>query len=199
MKYIKLFEDYSKFNTNNDEWHRSVDFTKEEEHNLRKFAKDKGYNLGDIIGIGFGGVAFDMNDKVFKYTYDDIEVSASIDLEGKNCEYLANVYETYETEKGYVIILEKLGELPDSIVDDLKEISTKFDKHPEYNFDDLIESFDENFNDKLSDNQKKLYSDLLKIKEEGRKYNIDIIDCKIDNLGIKNGHIAMFDVKCSGY
>lgn len=197
MKYIKLFEDYSKFNTDDVEYHRSNDFYKEEEKNIRDFAKSKGYNLGEIIGIGFGGVAFDMGSKVLKYTYDDIEVSASDFLINKKTEYFANVYEITEFERGWIIIMEKLDKLSDDNINDLKNISSKLSDSPEYNLDKL--NMDSEFYNDLSDSEKVLYTDLINMRKESDQLGFDLIDCKIDNLGIKNGHIAMFDVKESGY
>ena len=198
LKYLKLFEDYHQFNKSEDEWHRSNDFTKEEEKQVRDFAKEKGFILGDIIGIGFGGVAFEIeNDKskVLKYTYDDIEAGVCGFLKNKNTTYFADIYEMFDFKGVWVILLEKLKELDYNTINDLQIISNKIDgnKINEYNFDDI--TYNETLRSSLSDNQKKLYDELIAMRKEASELGFDLLDCKIDNLGLKNGHIAMFDIK----
>jgi len=206
VKYLKSFkthsyalhEDYTHFNTTDDEWHRSNDFTKEEEISVREFSKTKGYNLGEIIGIGFGGVAFSIENKphqILKYTYDDIEVSTSDIIKENSTEYFANVYDVYELNGVWVIITERLNPLSSDVVNELREISQLSKNHNnEYNFDNIdIDMVYE----KLTEPQLELYEDILNMKKEAIKLGFELIDCKIDNMGIKNDHLAMYDAKMS--
>ncbi len=95
----------------------------------------------------------------------------------------------------WVILLEKLKELDYNTINDLQIISNKIDgnKINEYNFDDI--TYNETLRSSLSDNQKKLYDELIAMRKEASELGFDLLDCKIDNLGLKNGHIAMFDIK----
>jgi hypothetical protein len=202
MKHIKLFEDYTGFlkgvNPDSVEYHRAFDFSENEENNIRNFAKDRGLVINEIIGIGFGGVAFELNnDKVLKYTYDDIEVGACDFIEGKHCEYFADVYKIYEFNGAWIIILEKLKLLDKKTIDSLKEMPID-NKSGEYNFDELNNGFNVDIYVTLTEYQKRLYRDLIEIRKEGSKHGFELLDCKIDNLGFKNGHLAMFDIKHTG-
>ena len=130
-----------------------------------------------------------------KYTYDDIEAGVCGFLKNKNTTYFADIYEMFDFKGVWVILLEKLKELDYNTINDLQIISNKIDgnKINEYNFDDI--TYNETLRSSLSDNQKKLYDELIAMRKEASELGFDLLDCKIDNLGLKNGHIAMFDIK----
>lgn len=203
MKYIKLFEDFKE----TDEYHFSNYFTKELDSSIKNWAYKNRHIITGVLGMGYGGIAYSLlNNKVLKYTEDDIEATAMSYLEGKNSEYLANVYEVNDFNGVWIIIEEKLKPLKSSgrlalmsLLDlycNYKGIGTPH----KYNFDILfVHGYDEIFANKLNKRLRKYYDNIFKIMEECKDNGFYVLDCKIENLGMKNNHVAMFDIKTTGY
>ena len=123
-------------------------------------------------------------------------MDASVFIENKKCKYFANVYNVYQKIHGWVIIIEKLEPLDNDTIKHIKKICIKTNSFGEYNLDEL--NLDEQEYDDLPNRQKSLYDDLVNMRKEAEKYGFELLDCKLENLGMKNNHLAMFDMKHTG-
>jgi hypothetical protein len=162
--------------------------------------------------------------KLFKVTTDYLEMETTELLVGKKSEYIVNIYEALETDEGYmVIVMERIDPLSDdykkSLVQFYLGVEGYFKEYPEfakrqsgmelslterppedyYIGDILSHGINKNFELYLKNefpHSIKTYHDLLNVWYESiEKYNIVPSDIRIDNMGLKNGHLAIFDIK----
>lgn len=188
----------------------SIDWTKEVKKQHVKVANDLGLKLSAIIGSGNWGIVYEIAnepEKVFKVTTDNEEYRTAIELEGKKSEYLANIYKVFEIDEDYVgIIMEKLDKLSHgqqaSLISFYRGIKkcTKMSKNDRYEISKfLYDGIDKDFISCLKKTDPMglhAYKDLLKIAKEFNKHQLEVpTDIHKGNLGSKNGHLAMFDIR----
>ena len=206
MKYIKLFEDFNNVEVVDEDYFSNF-FTEKLDSSIKYWAYKNRHIITGLLGIGYGEIIYSLlNNKVLKYTEDDIEVITCSFLKEKKCEYLADIYEIEDFDSVWIIIEERLKELNISGKLALKSLLDLYynykgiDLPSEYNFNIFFtHGYDEIFNNKLGKRLKSYYNDIFGIMEECKKIGFYVLYCKIDNLGIKNNHLAMFDIKYTGY
>ena len=193
---------------------RRVDWKKQIEY----ISKKLNVKLIKFLGGGMFGIAYAIpGNRVLKLTEDDGEIYSSKSIVGKKSEYLANIYKVYSI-KGHpdkkAIIQERLQPLNQKYIDGFRSFISKMDDFCIQNgqvfggdvtiaeFLQDSDLYHEDFNNFLEqesfgddDYAGVVYGDLLSIYEEAAGYGIDLVDIHEENCGIKNGHMAMFDIK----
>ena len=123
--------------------------------------------LLDFLGGGACGIAYKIpGNKVLKITEDEYEINTAKELLGKHNEYLADYYKTYSI-KGHPDKLVIVKEYLEELTPEAKESCDAF-------FDGLY-----------------VYNDFIKMFSEA----VDLTDITTQNCGMKNGHIALFDIR----
>ena len=174
---------------------------------IEKVARQLKVELTNFIGGGLWGIAYEIpGNKVLKITQDQSEVNTAKHLIGKENKYLANIYKIYSikgNKEKKVIIQEKLEQL-DNYTNKAVDLFGKY--FNESNFRGmtwaqmLSEGWNEEFDGFLKSNGKEgsiaeeIYSALLQIYDEAANMNIFLADIHKENLGLKNGDLAMFDI-----
>jgi hypothetical protein len=193
--------------------HREEEWKKE----IAQVAKQLKVELTNFLGAGVWGIAYEIpGNKVLKITEDDREVNNAKHLAGKKNEYMADIYKVYSIGKKKekesspfqfsagkkVIVMEKLTPL-EKVMPMLRKVIDFSDAFDEYSNEDsswtemLENGWDEDFDNYLKKQKKGLdgvYSDLLTIYEEAASKGIYLSDMHQENFGIKNGHLAIFDI-----
>lgn len=193
---------------------RRVDWKKQIEY----ISKKLNVKLLKFLGGGLFGIAYAIpGNRVLKLTEDEGEVYSSKSIIGEESEYLANIYKVYAI-KGHpdkkAIIQERLQPLTQKYKDGFTSFVNKMEDFliqqgsvfgGDMTIADFLRDSDlyqddfnyfleqESFGD--DDYAGIVYGDLLSIFEEAAGYGIDLSDIHEDNCGMKNGHMAMFDIK----
>lgn len=195
------------------------DWNDEHEANI-KVASNLGYKLGKPFGSGEWGIVYNIEghpNKLYKVTTDFDEMDAAKWIEGKESEYMANVYKAIETDEGYmIIVMERLEPLNDEYKKSLNQFYVGMENYymdnnhsdvSEFNVYDaegmqgvLGKGLDKNFESYLKEkfpSGVKVYHDLLNIWNEATKKHklAPLTDIQGENMGIKNNHLAIFDIK----
>jgi len=167
------------------------------------------------MGEGFFGIAYDVGGKVLKVTNDRSEAVDSAAMIGKQSDRIADIYKVYtidhHEDELYVILLEKLHipenytkyhELLDNIFEqeffmDSYSIFAMYLSNPSY--------FKELYHDEIIDllrPHKKLswfYNEMIAIADEVMKKRLKTADfISPQNVGLKNGKLAFFDLGGAG-
>ena len=166
---------------------------------VNKLVQEKGYGrvVDEVLG-GNGTAYFTSKGNVIKLTGDKSEYETANVIKGKNNKYIADVYESGRLQsshinggEGYIIIMEELG-LPKQMSDTFDNCCCGVNKpiYVEYNETPAVihppVDGDEECN--------KLHKNLLMIRQELTQYGIGWSDIGIDNLGMKNGKLALLDL-----
>ena len=163
------------------------------------------------MGAGVWGIAYEIpGNKVLKITEDDREVDNAKHLAGKKNKFMADIYKVYsigrkkETSPFHfsagkrVIVMEKLEPLKGPMLRKIIAFSDAFDEYnnEENSWTDMLENgWNEGFDEFLrSQGLEDVYSDLLAIYEEAASKGVYLSDMHQENFGIKNGHLAIFDI-----
>jgi hypothetical protein len=193
--------------------HREEEWKKE----IAQVAKQLKVELTNFIGAGVWGIAYEIpGNKVIKITEDDREVENAKHLVGKKNKFMADIYKVYsigrkkEQESSpfrfsagkKIIVMEKLMPLESvrPMLGKVIDFSDAFDEYSseESSWSEMLENgWDEDFDNYLRKQNKGLedvYSDLLAIYEEAASKGIYLTDMHQENFGIKNGHLAIFDI-----
>lgn len=153
---------------------------------IYKVSKDLGYTIVEKISGGAYGYAFLTSDnEVLKVSYDRGDAVAADILIGKKCEYLADCYHVHKTNEFDIIVMEKL----DTENLNEKKLKKAMTDHYKY-FNSKMPSIGDVY--RLCFNS--YFRDFIKIYKESRKYNVRIDTQNSGNFGLKNGHLAAFDL-----
>lgn len=154
---------------------------------IYKVANELGYNLVKKIGAGQYGTAYLTNDnKIFKVSYSKTEANAADKLIGINCEYLCNYYNVYETNEFWIIVMEKL---------DTENVNKEKLKNSIGSAFDIVHLTSPNIKDVYRLFFNSYVRDFIKIYKEAKKYKVHIDTQNTGNFGLKNGHLAAFDLE----
>ena len=183
------------------------------EKEIAQVAKQLKVELTNFIGAGVWGIAYEIpGNRVLKITEDDREVDNAKHLVGKKNKYMADIYKVYsigrKKEKETspfqfsagkkVIVMEKLETLKGPLLKVIIAFSDAFDEYSneENSWTEMLaDGWDQGFNDFLEEKGlDDIYSDLLAIYEEAASKGIYLSDMHQENFGIKNGHLAIFDI-----
>jgi len=183
------------------------------EKEIAQVAKQLKVELTNFIGAGVWGIAYEIpGNRVLKITEDDREVDNAKHLVGKKNKYMADIYKVYsigrKKEKETspfqfsagkkVIVMEKLEPLKGPLLKVIIAFSDAFDEYSneENSWTEMLaDGWDQGFNDFLEEKGlDDIYSDLLAIYEEAASKGIYLSDMHQENFGIKNGHLAIFDI-----
>ena len=164
-----------------------------------KLAKQKGYGkvVDEMLG-GNGTAYFTSKGNVIKLTGDKSEYETANTLKGKQNKYIADVFESGKLDsshivngEGYIIIMEELG-LPKRMAETFENCCCGVNKpiYIEYNETPAIINPPVNGKEECE----KLHKNLLMIRQELTQHGISWSDIGIDNLGMKNGKLALVDL-----
>ena len=166
---------------------------------VNKLVQEKGYGrvVDEVLG-GNGTAYFTSKGNVIKLTGDKSEYETANVIKGKNNKYIADVYESGRLQsshinggEGYIIIMEELG-LPKQMSDTFDNCCCGVNKpiYVEYNETPAViyPPVDG------SEECKKIHKNLLMIRQELTQHGIGWSDIGIDNLGMKNGKLALLDL-----
>ena len=164
-----------------------------------KLAKQKGYGkvVDEMLG-GNGTAYFTSKGNVIKLTGDKSEYETANTLKGKQNKYIADVFESGKLDSshivngdGYIIIMEELG-LPKRMAETFEDCCCGVNKpiYIEYNETPAIINPPVNGKEECE----KLHKNLLMIRQELTQHGISWSDIGIDNLGMKNGKLALVDL-----
>lgn len=181
----------------------------------KKQAEDLyGVKIDKFLGSGSWGAAYSTtNNKVLKFTYDSKEYEAARPLIGRKNTYLVDLYGVEKLGKGnYAILMEKIQPMNDKYRKDIENFDRLIDKQ------DIVGAMSveigKSWADILSDGYNEdtaaylaskntesnimspvdVYKNLLKIYEEAEDNGVMLTDMHLENLGIKNGHLAALDL-----
>lgn len=197
-----------------DEAHQREEEWKKE---IAQVAKQLKVSLTNFLGAGVWGIAYEIpGNRVLKITEDDREVDNAKHLIGQKNKFMADIYNVYSIGKKKekesspfqfsagkrVIVMEKLIPLEkdNQMLGKVIKFSDAFDEYSseESSWTEMLENgWDEDFDNFLRKKNKGLedvYSDLLAIYEEAASKGIYLSDMHQENFGIKNGHLAIFDI-----
>lgn len=169
------------------------------EEEIIQVAKQLNVKLDKFIGAGAHGIAYEIpGNKVLKITIHPNEVNNSKLLVKKKNEYLVNIDKVYSVKKNHhtIIIMEKLQPLGP-----WKKRLKDFDEAVGRYYGQFLWSksggnwdHDDDFGKQLPPNLVPVFHDIVNIFSEARQKGIELKDVRIDNLGLKNGHLAAFDL-----
>ena len=166
---------------------------------VNKLAQEKGYGkvVDEMLG-GNGTAYFTSKGNVIKLTGDKSEYETANVIKGKQNKYIADVYESGKLEsshiikgEGYIIIMEELG-LPKSVGETFDDCCCGVNKPIYIEYDETPAIIHPPVDG--TEECKKLYGNLLKIRQELAQHGIGWSDIGIDNLGMKNGRLALVDL-----
>ena len=164
-----------------------------------KLSEKKGYGrvVDEMLG-GNGTAYFTSKGNVIKLTGDRSEYETANVIKGKQNKYIADVYESGKLDsshiingEGYIIIMEELG-LPKRMAETFEDCCCGVNKpiYIEYNETPAVIHPPVDGTEEC----KKLHKNLLMIRQELTQYGISWSDIGIDNLGMKNGNLALVDL-----
>jgi len=164
-----------------------------------RLAQEKGYGrvVDEMVG-GNGTAYFTSKGNVIKLTGDKSEYETANVIKGKKNKYIADVYESGRLQsshinsgEGYIIIMEELG-LPKQMAEIFDGCCCGVNKpiYIEYNETPVV------IHPPVDNTEecKKLHKNLLMIRQELTQHGIGWSDIGIDNLGMKNGKLALVDL-----
>lgn len=186
--YIKTYEQFL-----NEELGSEYDFK------IHEFANELGYTLKERLGSGENGVSYiDDNGYVFKLTINPDEFNTAEYLEDKELKYFANIYSTFISDDGDMMGIRKeyIEPLPNNLKENVKLFFDEFEHY--YNdviFEDVLrKGFDVKFNKFLnSKDLSDIYNQFVLMFKEADDEGILISDVSLENLGIRNDHLVLFD------
>lgn len=163
-----------------------------------------------LIGKGQRGEIYDIgNNRVEKITSDKSEYEIALKLVGEDHEYIANYISAVSLgDNKYSIIKEKI-QPNTSIKNALLNLENKWDEEAVsgYNLIDYLKKYltlpssllinkvsIKKFIYTLDDKEKKLFLQLIDLIEYLKSIQIQNLDLHVDNIGIKNGHLALFEL-----
>jgi hypothetical protein len=166
---------------------------------VNKLAEEKGYGrvVDEMLG-GNGTAYFTSKGNVIKLTGDKSEYETANVIKGKNNKYIADVYESGKLSsshivkgEGYIVIMEELG-LPKQMAEIFEECCCGVNKpiYIEHNETPVVIHPPVNGKEECE----KLHKNLLMIRQELTQHGISWGDVGIDNLGMKNGKLALLDL-----
>ena len=179
--------------------YKKLSFDVDPKELVNKLAQEKGYGkvVDEMLG-GNGTAYFTSKGNVIKLTGDKSEYETANVIKGKNNKYIADVYESGKLNsshikggEGYIVIMEELG-LPKQIsetFDDCccgvnKPIYVEYEENPAVIHPPVDGS----------EECQKLHKNLLMIRQELTQYGIEWSDISVENLGMKNGKLALLDL-----
>lgn len=162
-------------------------------------AKQLKISLTNYIGGGAWGIAYEIpGNKVLKITMHNSEISNSKHFLGKKNEFLANIYKVYSIKNTYhtAIIMEKLQPLGSwkKRLKDFDDAVGRYYGQFLWSKSGGLWDHDDEFGKQLSPKLVPLFHDIVNIFSEARQKGVELKDVRIDNLGLKNGHLAAFDL-----
>lgn len=179
--------------------YKEVSFDVDPRELVNKLSEKKGYGrvVDEMLG-GNGTAYFTTKGNVIKLTGDRSEYETSNTLKGKKNKYIANVYETGKLKSShivqgevFIVIMEELG-LPKGLQNTFEGCCCGVSKpiHIEFNENPVI------IHPPIGDDKecRKIYNNLIRIKKELGSHGIIWNDIGIDNLGVKDGHLALLDM-----
>lgn len=169
-----------------------------------------GAKINKFLGAGAWGAAYSTTDgRVLKITQDDNEFMAAQDLIGLKNKYMVDIYDLAEIGRGvYAVLMEKITRMDDAHREAIENFDRMFDEQSvfENTWAELLErGYDEDLadwltkeggerSDKYIMSPLEVYENLLKIYSEGRTKGVELRDMHLENLGVKNGHLAALDL-----
>ncbi|NIQ14558.1 MAG: hypothetical protein GTO02_09200 [Candidatus Dadabacteria bacterium] len=177
--------------------------------NIHKLVEELGYELESIKPtVGTSGVVYFLEeDKVLKITDDENEISVAKKLIGSSPEYLAKIYEIHDMGDCHVIIREKINGLSLKDVENYEEYDKSYYYFAIYEILYLIgrnlfckktrkKSEEEIIAKYGNDKASKWASGIVNIANEAKEYGVKYPYDHMykQNIGIKNGHYACFDL-----
>jgi len=169
------------------------------EEEIVQVAKQLNIKLDKFIGAGAHGVTYEIpGNKVLKITIHANEVNNSKRLAKKKNEYLVNIDKVYSIKKNHhtVIVMEKLQPLGPwkKRLKDFNEAVSRYYGQFLWSKSGGLWDHDDEFGKQLPPNLVPVFHDIVNIFSEARQKGVELKDVRIDNLGLKNGHLAAFDL-----
>jgi len=179
--------------------YKELQFDVEPRTLVNKLAQEKGYGkvVDEMLG-GNGTAYFTSKGNVIKITGDKSEYETANVIKGKQNKYIADVFESGKLDSShiisgdaYIIIMEELG-LPKRISEIFEDCCCGVNKpiYIEYNETPAVIHPPVNGKEECE----KLHKNLLMIRQELTQHGISWSDIGIDNLGMKNGKLALLDL-----
>ena len=179
--------------------YKELQFDVEPRTLIDKLAQEKGYGrvVDEMLG-GNGTAYFTSKGNVIKLTGDKSEYETANVIKGKQNKYIADVFESGKLDSShiisgdaYIIIMEELG-LPKRISETFEDCCCGVNKpiYIEYNETPAVIHPPVNGKEECE----KLHKNLLMIRQELTQHGISWSDIGIDNLGMKNGKLALLDL-----
>lgn len=173
-----------------------------------------GVKIDKFLGSGSWGAAYSTtNNRVLKFTYDSKEYEAARQLVGRKNTYLVDLYGVDKLGKGnYAILMEKIQPLDDKHRKAVENFDRLIDKQDIVGVmsveigrswaDILSDGYNEDTAAYLASKNSQsnimspleVYKNMLKIYEEAEDSGVMLTDMHLENLGIKNGHLAALDL-----
>ena len=166
---------------------------------VNKLAKEKGYGkvVDEMLG-GNGTAYFTSKGNVIKLTGDKSEYDTANVIKGKQNKYIADIYESGKLNSshivngdGYIIIMEELG-LPKIISETFDECCCGINKPIYIEYEENPAVIHPPVDG--SEECEKLHKNLLMIRQELTQHGISWSDISVENLGMKNGKLALLDL-----
>ena len=166
---------------------------------VNKLAKEKGYGkvVDEMLG-GNGTAYFTSKGNVIKLTGDRSEYDTANVIKGKQNKYIADIYESGKLNSshivngdGYIIIMEELG-LPKIISETFDECCCGINKPIYIEYEENPAVIHPPVDG--SEECEKLHKNLLMIRQELTQHGISWSDISVENLGMKNGKLALLDL-----
>ena len=179
--------------------YKELQFDVEPRMLIDKLAQKKGYGrvVDEMLG-GNGTAYFTSKGNVIKLTGDKSEYETANVIKGKQNKYIADVFESGKLDSshivsgdGYIIIMEELG-LPKTVSETFEECCCGVNKPIHIEHDKTPAVIHPPVDG--SEECKKIHNNLLMIRQELTQHGISWSDIGIDNLGMKNGKLALLDL-----
>jgi hypothetical protein len=148
-------------------------------------------SIAKKLGSGSYGQAFlTDNNKVIKITRDKVEFAYALKLRGINNEYVANIFHCHRFDDNHFAIMQEFLEPADNYFGtthvyyiqlvDYKETGKRHKTMDDVSAERMAE-------------MELLYTSLQEAAAELNRAGLTALDIRDENIGMKNGHFALFD------